>query len=191
MAMKSLLQEYLLQKGALPLPGLGVLTMQEEEAYHDERVAILNPPKCGLRFSFQQQETEVPVQPLLAHLAVGLQLSEEDAYDALHSYVHQVRKTIDANGWCEWQPWGEWKKENGSVIGWKNASMETVFFPVPVARQSHQNEGIAEGAEEAAVEDTVDGEEDKLSTPASSRWWILPLALGLLALAAIVWKRLF
>jgi hypothetical protein len=130
------------------------------------------------------------VQQLFGFLGRSLSLSEEEVFDGFESMAAAHQAQLHESGKLDLGALGILSRDADGAITFNARQMASAFQPLPAARVirqgalHHMMVGDTEktNAEMEAYFAGVPAEKD--------RWWWLPLAIGIVAVALIIWKRM-
>ncbi|HMP91712.1 MAG TPA: hypothetical protein PKD90_02505 [Phnomibacter sp.] len=188
--MIAVLNEYLLIHKQLNLNGLGVLELKQAAANYDAAQQVLLAPGMHLSLHVQPQSLGAQ-QKLMAFIGKSLQVSEETAFELHQQFSKHCKEQLLQTGILNWPPWGRWVKTGTEEYVFEKDDLLQLLAP-PVAAARVSQAGASHSMQVGDVETTTAHMTDYLEQkPArqKSYWWIYPLALGVLAAAAIVWKK--
>jgi hypothetical protein len=183
------LQEYLLLHGKVKLPGAGFLSARLHPARYEVSERAFVPPSCELHW--QEEDDDFMQQPQMAFLAQKLDLSEEDVYEHFHEVAYLYQTKISNGEAIDLGALGQIRNDEQGKLKFV-APVESIRPFESLAAERVIRQGVAHqmvvGDNETT---TTDMEAYFTDTPEEKdRWWWLPLTIGLIALALIVWKRI-
>ena len=189
--MTSLLQQFLVAHGTLPLPGFGVLHAEYNAANYDVTNQSFEPGSSTIVFDSTDTSSDLPSQEVVGYLAQKLDVPEEEAFDLWMRYISNLKNGLSQNRRFQWMPLGDFHLDSveGS-IHFITANPPFKVAPLPAERV------VREGASHAITvgdTETTNIEMQAYFTeepPRTSSWWWWPLGIALAALAAIAFKKL-
>jgi hypothetical protein len=178
------LYSFLIQHKQLHVPGVGTFLLQRKSAQADFLNKCIHAPSYS--FSFQTAE-QVSSKKIFSWLADALNISDRDAVVRLNDFGFDLKKKLDEGNIVNWKGVGTLEKQNNLVrfLPEENISVETPVTAGKIIRE-HAKHTVLVGEQEM-----TSTEMEVFLNPVlkikSSRWWILPLIIFVLAAGFIVW----
>lgn len=189
--MTSLLQQFLVAHGTLPLPGLGTLYTGYKAATYDVTNQSFEPAASTLVFEANDATTEMPAQAIVGYLAQHLDVPEEEAFDLWMSYMSHLKNTLEQSLIFPWMPLGHFER-GGEDESMRFIAAEPPYMPSALPAERVVRVGASHSITVGDTE-TTNLEMQAYFTeeaPRSVKWWWWPLGIALAALAAIAYKKM-
>lgn len=178
------LYRYFIQHKKLYLPGIGNFILERKPAEADFVNRCINPPSYSILL---QQNSVNPSSKFFAWLAAAFNISEKEAIIRFNDFVFDLKREINNGSKIEWNGIGVISKGLGDTIRF---NAEELNLPVKAV---HAEKVIREKAEHSVLvgerERTAEEMTEFLSISSRQKtnWWVLPLAILLLAFMFIGW----
>lgn len=166
--------------GALPLPGLGTLRVQEVPAGYEVAEKQFLPP--AYRFSLEAEETDSP-RPLFDWISHSLSIGENEAIEFLNDFANQIKNDLSQTKRSIWNGVGTFKKDLAGAISFQSELINPFGLgPLSAEKVIHSNAShtMLVGDQERTSEEMtawLEGEETKRDWPMIIAWILLGISL--------------
>ncbi|MBX2930372.1 MAG: hypothetical protein KF781_00335 [Chitinophagaceae bacterium] len=196
--MYSIIYKYFLLNKKLSIPGIGFFSIKEHAAkFNDEGNALL-PPEQTIHFT---KETALADKHFYAFLAKELHTEQVDAIKNFHDFAYQLQENIAKTEGAVLHGIGTLKKQPSGDYSFETEDFTQNYFPsisikgnntttVQQEKKVHQQPTITDNFKdiEFLTPEELAAEEAALH---KDYWWIFAIALGVIGIAAILYKFLY
>jgi len=182
--MYSELYRYFILHKKLNLPGIGNFILERKPADADFVNKCIHPAVYSV--SLQQTE-EKASHKFYAWIAAALDISEKEAVIKFNDFIYDLKNKISSGNSIEWSGLGILKKSLGGGINFTGQTITSVEKAVPaqkIIREKAEHSVLVGERERSSAEMS-----EFLNQPDAKRslWWVLPVAVALLAFVFIGW----
>lgn len=178
--MLTALYKYLVLNEIVAIPGVGNFTITNIPA--TLKVSVIHPPQQVLSF---HAGTALTDKKFYSFLAAENGVSEVDAVRKFQDFAYQLRKDIQSNNHVELTGLGTFTKSTtGELTFQPILSLDPLFPSISVKEVAAPATSIEAEAEVQMEEHGIEVYPEDEAIP-KDRWWIWPLILAVVALAAI------
>lgn len=180
MSLDHSLYKYLISTGALPLPGLGTLRVQEEPASYQVAEKQFLPPV--FRFLLDPEEGQSP-RPLFDWIAVSLSVGENEAIESLNAFANHIKYELGQTKRSVWEGVGTFKKDLAGGLSFQSEEIKPYGLdPLVAEKVIHTNatHTMLVGDRERTSEEMtawLEGEETRRDWPMIIAWVLLGISL--------------
>jgi hypothetical protein len=179
------LYQYLIQHKELPVPGIGTFLLERKSAVVDFPNKIINPPSYTVAL---QHGSHLPGKNFFSWLAKALNISDREAIFRFNDFAFDMKKQIADGDVINWNAVGTLSRGLGGDVKFSPSESSTgLKKSVPaekVIRQKAEHM-VRVGEDEktsAQMVEMLNQQEEK-----KSYWWVIALAIALLATVFIGW----
>ena len=174
---------FLIAHKELNVPGIGTFLLERKPARIDFLNKCVQAPVHFISFNSSNQS---PSKKLFSWLADAFNISDRDAVVRFNDFSFALKKKIEEGSIVKWKGVGVLEKKDDQIN----------FLPEEnkVERSVAAEKIIREHAQHTMLvgeQKMTSTEMEELLTPVlkmkSSRWWILPLIIGIIILAFLGW----
>ncbi len=187
--MIDLLTKYFLTNREVVLPGIGQLQSVQIPARFDAARQIMLPPSESFQWNPDSESTLSP-QGLMGFLSRQRQWSEEDSFEEVTAFCNRVKNELNQSGQWVWPGLGKLIAISEGTFGFvPDSNFEKYYKPISASRVEHPDHQASAAEHDNNINETGDDSAEAETPTTTNRWWIPALALGILALAAIIARQ--
>jgi hypothetical protein len=194
--MYPIIYKYFILHKKLSIPGIGLFSINYQPAKFNDAGNILYPPEQVIAFS---KETALADKHFFAYLAKELHTEQVDAIKNFHDFAYQLHDNISKTegavlhgiGTLKKQPSGDYifEAENNTKDYFTSLTLHENTTSTSNNVITHQHTNDKDNFNDVTFltpEELADEEE----ATKKDYWWILAIALGIIGIAAILYKQL-
>lgn len=177
---------FLIHHKQLYVPGIGTFLLERKPAKADFLNKCVHAPVYSVSFQTSGNSSS---KKIFSWLADALNISDRDAVIRFNEFAFDLKKKIDEGNRIQWKGVGTLGKgQNNEIQFLPEQNISVVEKPVAAEKiiREHAEHTMLVGEQEM-----TSTEMEVLLTPVltikRSRWWILPLIVGILVLAFLGW----
>ena len=175
---------FLIYHKELNVPGIGTFLLERKSARADFLNKCVHAPSYSVSF---QNSGQSSLKKIFSWLANALNISDRDAVIQFNEFAFDLKKKIDEGNMIRWKGIGILEKQNNEI---KFLPQENIAVEKPVAAEKIIREH-AKLTMMVGEQEMTSTEMEELLTPVltikKSRWWILPLIIGIIVLIFLGW----
>lgn len=182
------LTHYFSQNRQIVLPGIGELKAVYNPARYDAGQQLMLPPGFSFQWIPQEEGEMDSPQPLMAFLGRMNQWTEEESYEAMHSFGNSLRNTIATRGEWIWPGVGKLVPLNKESLGFvPEEGLDNYLTPIEAKRAIHTGavHQMIVGDKETNTFEMQEALKEAEDLP-SDKWWIPSLIMAILTLVLII-----
>ncbi len=188
-----LLQQFLMDHGAVALPGFGTLRLKKVPAEFHSGEQVLSPPKTLVLWQEQKEQPEFSIQPLIGFISRSSDETEEDCFENLQAFIGQLKHQLQTAGELVWPGLGVYLYKESGIEFKPDDAMQAYLRPqkanrVITAGKVHEmlvGDTLTNSGEMQTLLHMQEVSETEIS---KDRWWIAAGIVGLLGIGLIVGK---
>ncbi len=181
--MQQLIASYLFQNKLCPLPGFGSLFMQTTGAEADFTNHLISTPRQVIHFS----DKDINAAGFVKYVSERMSADEHDVTALLRNFSAALKKEITTHAKAILPGIGNFFiDENGNTIFEQEALPDVFMQPVTAVRVIHPNAEHTMLVGDKETTNTMMTEYFSEEVIPKDRWWIWAVALGALALLALI-----
>ena len=175
---------FLIRHKQLYIPGIGNFLLEKKAAKADFLNKCIHPAAYSISFQNSGQSSSKKIYSWLANV---LNISDRDAVIRFNEFTFDLKKKIDEGNIIKWKGVGTLEKTNEQIkfLPEENLAVEKSVTAEKIIRE-HAEHTMLVGEQEM-----TSTEMEELLTPVltikKSRWWILPLIIGIVVFAFLAW----
>ena len=180
--MEQLLSTYLIKNKKCPIPGIGILSIEETRAVIDHPAKQLKPPSYQLKL----EKGDAPLEDIRKYVAKARNCSDTEAASLLNDYSSRIQ-FLPAHGTMNFSGLGNFYRNAQGVLYFKdNVDAAPYYVPIGAEKIIRKNEEhvMLVGDQEttnAKMTEYYSGE----NPSTSKKWWIWALIILVASVALI------